>query len=134
VDPLEQARVTAGFGDDAVLSLLAPEQPVAVRLAAVRATPWLREPERALARLCELLAGRDSELAPAAARAALQIARSLDADTLARREVAPATLTDALAALQRAADLPQIRQDIQRMAAAAAAQLLAASVPASSAE
>lgn len=129
-DPLELARVVARFGDDAVLALLAPEQPVSVRLAAVRAAPWLLEPERALTRIAGWIGGRDSELAPAAARAALRIARTLDADTLARREVAPAALADALAALLRAAELPHVRQDLQRMAAAAAAQLRAAGVPA----
>jgi hypothetical protein len=128
-DPLVLARIVALAGDDAVLALLAPEQEVAVRLAAVRAAPWLHEPERALAPIALWLAGRDSELAPASARAALRIARSLDSDALARREVAPATLSPALAALLRAADLAHLRVDIQRMAAAAAAQLQAAGVP-----
>jgi hypothetical protein len=129
-DPLELARVAARLGDDAVLALLAPDQPAAVRVAAVRASPWLREPERALARIAAWVSGRDSELAPAAARAALLIARGLDADVLARREVAPAELSDALAALLHAAELAHVRQDLQRMAAAAAAQLVAAGVPA----
>jgi hypothetical protein len=129
-DPLELARVAARLGDDAVLALLAPEQPARVRIAAVRAAPWLREPERALAQIAAWVSGRDSELAPAAARAALRIARALDADALARREVAPAALTSALAALLHAAELAHVRQDLQRMAAAAAAQLVAAGVPA----
>jgi hypothetical protein len=130
VDPLELARVAARLGDDAVLALLAPEQPARVRLAAVRAAPWLHEPERALARIGALVGGRDSELAPVAARAALLIARALDGDALARREVAPAALSDALALLLQAAELAHVRQDLQRMAAAAAAQLVAAGVPA----
>jgi hypothetical protein len=117
-------------GDDAVLALLAPEHGVAVRLAAVRAAPWLREPERALAAIAELAGGRDSELAPAAARAALRIARALDAEALARREVPPAALSGALAGLLRVAQAEHVRADLQRMAAAAAAQLSAAGVPA----
>jgi hypothetical protein len=129
-DPLELARVVARVGDDAVLRLLAAEHGVAVRLVAVRAAPWLREPERALVRIAELAGGRDSELAPAAARAALRIARALDADGLARREVAPDTLSAALAALLRVAQQPHVRHDLQRMAGAAAAQLRAAGVPA----
>ncbi len=129
-DPLELARVVARVGDDAVLALLASEHGVAVRLAAVRAAPWLREPERALARIAELAGGRDSELAPAAARAALRIARVLDADALARRETAPDALSAALATLLRVAQQSHVRQDLQRMAAAAAAQLRAAGVPA----
>jgi hypothetical protein len=131
-DPLELARVAARVGDDAVLALLAPEHGVAVRLAAVRTARWLREPERALAAIAELAGGRDSELAPAAARAALRIARALDAEALARREVPPTALSAALAVLLRVAKLPHVREDLQRMAGAAAAQLSAAGVPAPS--
>lgn len=128
-DPLELARVAARLGDAAVLALLAPSQPVAAQLAAVRAAPWLREPERALLPIAELIAGRDSELAPAAARAALQITRALDADALARRELLPDDLAPALSALARAAVLSRVRDDLRRMAAAAAEQLRAAGVP-----
>jgi hypothetical protein len=128
-DPLELARVVARVGDSAVLALLAADKPVATRLAAVRAAAWLRQPEQALGTLAELLAGRDSELAPAAARAALQIAQGLDADALAQREVAPAQLTQVLVALLRASELPRVRPDLRAMAAAAAEQLRAAGVP-----
>jgi len=127
-DPLELARVVARVGDGAVLALLAGDRPVAVRLAAVRAAPWLREPERALAPLAELIASRDSELAPAAARAALRIAQALTSDALGRRERSPAELGAALKALLRAAELPRVRADLQRMAAATAEQLRAAGV------
>jgi hypothetical protein len=128
-DPLELARVVHRYGDAAILALLAPTQPGDARLAAVRASPWLQEPERSLLPLCGLITSRDSELAPAAARAAWQITRALDALALARRELSPEELSGALAALQAASSQASVRPDLRRIAGAAAAQLAAAGVP-----
>ena len=127
-DPLELARVVQRFGDGAILQLLAPATAFVTRLAAVRASPWLLAPERALGALSELAGGRDPDLAPAAARAALEIAQQLDPASLARRECAPVELRDVLARLQaigaREAVAPHVRAD----AWAAAEQLIAAGV------
>jgi hypothetical protein len=127
-DPLEIDRVVQRFGDGAVLKLLAPATPLVTRLAAVRATPWLRAPERALGALSELAAGRDPELAPAAARAALEIARQLDAAALARRECSPVELLDVLARLQAIGARDAVAPHIRAYAWAAAEQLIAAGV------
>jgi hypothetical protein len=129
-DPLELARVVHRVGDSAVVVLLEPHQPAAVRFAAVRAAPWLAEPERALPALSALIRARDSDLAPAAASAALQISQALDAGTLARREVLPAELTAVVLDLRATAKLSWVRADLQLMAALTAAQLEAAGVPA----
>jgi hypothetical protein len=128
-DPLELARVVRHYGDDAVLALLAADKPPAVRLVAMRAAQWLAEPELALALLAPVVATRDSDLAEAAARAALAIARGLDYDVLSRRERSPRELSAAAVELQRAARQPWVRADLRLAAAAAVAQLEAAGVP-----
>lgn len=127
-DPLRLARAVQALGDEAVLKLLADER-VAVKLSALWAAPALQQPEAALEPIAALITSRDSELAPAAAHAALTIARAISADTLAAHETAPAALTKARAALQAAAGLARVRADLRAMAAAAAAQLQAAGVP-----
>jgi hypothetical protein len=131
-DPLELARVARLVGDDAVLALLDRAQPGDACLAAVRASPWLREPERALVLLAPMIESRDSDLAPAAARAAFQIARAIDVSTLDRREILPAELLPAHAALRAASDRAWVRPDLRLLAAAAVAQLEAAGVVAAS--
>ncbi len=128
-DPLELARVVARVGDPPVRASLAAGRPSAERLAAVRGASWLRAPELALPELVAMLEGRDSELAPAAARAVVQIAMRLDVDELARREVLPETLAAVRARLLAAAERGALRADIRAMAAEAAARLAAAGVP-----
>ena len=129
-DPLELARIVRRAGDAAVLRLLGSDQPTNVRLCAARSAPWLRSPEQALLPLALWLAGRDALLSEAAARATLRIAQGLDADTLARRDVAPADLRGAAAALQAAVDSTWLRADLRLLAAQAVAQLVGAGVPA----
>lgn len=128
-DPLALARVVNRFSDDVVLSLLAQAQPVEVRIAAARACPWLRVPERALARLTELAAGRDPDLAPAAAHAVLQIAQRVDAATLARHEQAPAAFAFVLKSLRALSEDARVVAHIRLWASAAAQLLAAAGVP-----
>ncbi len=128
-DPLELGRVAARLGDGAVLARLSADRPVAVCLAAIRATPLLRAPEAALGALAELAAGRDSYLAPAAALAVLRIARALTPDALAAREVLPSDLAPARAALESLASDERARPDIRRAAGLAAAALAALSQP-----
>jgi len=76
-DDLTRATLTQRLGDTAVLAALAQHEDVMSRLAAVRCAPYMREPERALPALAELAAGRDPELAPAAARRLRPIAQQL---------------------------------------------------------
>ncbi len=84
-DPLELSRHVDAIGDDPVLTAL-EEGSFAERLGAIRATRWLAEPERALRTLAAMAAGDDPDLAPAAARAAAQIAERLRHDDLRARE------------------------------------------------
>lgn len=128
-DPIELARVAGALGDSAVLAAMSEGRPGAERLAAVRAAPWLDAPELALDLLVRLLVGRDSELAPSAARAVARIAAALDADTLARREVLPESLSAVRAKLTEAVERETLRADIRVLAAEAAFQLSAAGVP-----
>lgn len=128
-DPLELARVASRLGDEAVLGSLDARRPVAERLAAVRAAAWLRAPERALPALVDLLAGRDSELAPAAALSVVRVANALDADALARREVLVAELAPVRARLAAMANAATLRADLRALAGEAGAALGAAGVP-----
>ncbi len=120
-DPSELARVAARLGDDAILERLGPERPLAVRLAAVRACPFLVGPEAALEALAELAAGRHPRLAPAAAASLLAIADATGAAELSRRE---ASVPDAaLEALDRLAADETARPDLRAVGAHVAAQL-----------
>lgn len=83
IDPLERARAVARLGDARVLSVLAPRRGErgaiadAERvLAALHCVPWLADPSAAFPVLLELMQGRDPDLAPAAARALVDAARS----------------------------------------------------------
>jgi hypothetical protein len=128
-DPLELARAAARLGDAAVLARLADARPRELRLAAIRATPFLHAPERALAPLAAIAGGRDSVLAPAAALAGLRIARTLDGLALDRRECAPTELHDARTAWDHVARDETARADIRRAAESAVAALSALGVP-----
>lgn len=133
-DPLELARVVHRYGDSAILALLDTAQPTAARLAAIRATPWLAQPEDALTLLVREVASRDAELAEAAARALLAIAQRLDVATLERREQSPSALGPVVASLDALAGQTWIRADLRALAASAVAQLRAAGAPAPSHE
>lgn len=129
-DPVALARIVERLGDDAVLARLAAEDAedadgvsADARLAAIRASVALRAPERALDPLAAIAAGRDPDLAPAAAYSILVIARALDPRDLDAREVMRAELAPALAAIARLAADETARPDLRR-AAAIAAELL----------
>jgi hypothetical protein len=123
-DPLDVARVAARIGDDAVLAALASDAP-ARRFAAIRAVTFLGAPEAALPALVGLAAGRDPDLAPAAAAALLDVARALRPDDLARRESDAAALVPARDAARRLAADATARSDVRRAAALAAGALAA---------
>ena len=127
-DPMELARVVDRRGDDAVLRRLGDETPYPARLAAIRAAPFMEGPELALAPLARLAAGRHPHLAPAAARSALAIARGLDAQALARREVLPSTLAGAARGYDALAEDETARADLRVAAGIVHAQLRAAGV------
>lgn len=113
-DPLDLARVVARLGDEAVLTRLGDPQSADVRLAAIRATPSLTAPEHALGPLAEIAAGRDPDLAPAAAMAALEIAERLSADDLVRRETERAIIDAAIEAMRAIGNDESCRRDIRR--------------------
>jgi hypothetical protein len=133
-DPLELARVVQRHGDLAILRLLDASQPVAIRIAAMRATPWLARPEDALTLLAPELASRDAELAESAARALLAIAQRLDGPALERREQSASALGPVVASLDALAGQTWIRADLRALAASAVAQLQAAGAVAPSHE
>ena len=128
-DPLELARAADRLGDAAVLARLVEGRPTPIRLAAIRATPWLDAPEQALAPLAAIAIGRDPDLAPAAAVSILRIARALDAQALDGRETHPSELHDARVAIQALADDATARADLRRMAELAVDALAAIGVP-----
>ncbi len=130
-DPVELARVVDRLGDGAVLERLDAGRSRAVRLAAVRASDQMHEPELALDALSTMASGRDPLLAPAAAQAALQVARMLTPDGLARREAEPAALAPARQRLAALADDESARPDQRVIAAMARARLDTLGVPAS---
>lgn len=128
-DPLELGRVAQRLGDKAVISRLDERAATEVRLAATRATPYLREPERALLPLASMISGRDTLLAQAAARSVITIVRALDADQLQRREVFASELAPVRAELERAAAIEHLRPDLRAIAASSAAMLTGMGVP-----
>jgi hypothetical protein len=83
----------------------------------------MKAPESVLPRLAALIEGRDSELAPAAARAVAQIANLLDGDELQRREIAVHELAEVRERLASAGNNELLRADIRLYAAQAAAAL-----------
>lgn len=115
-DPLAAARWADRAGDANVLQRLAPTHPPVMRLRAIRATPAMSDPEHALAPLAALAGGRDPDLAPAAARAALAIAQTLSHDSWQQREVPVELREIAIKAFQAVLDQPGLRQDIALMA------------------
>jgi hypothetical protein len=81
-DPLERAGLVAKLGDARVLSLLAVKRGEhgavtdAERvLAALLSVRWLADVAPAVPALIELMHGRDPDLAPAAARTLVEVAR-----------------------------------------------------------
>lgn len=119
-DPLELGRFVEKHGDRYVLLRLHADYPADTRLAAVRAAPWLDAPERALVPLAHIAAGRDPELAPAAAWSAYRIATSLTPIALQQREVLWSNIAPARPLLLHLAADRTARADIRRVAAFAA--------------
>lgn len=76
-DELERATIAKHLGDEALLSALRQRADVSLRLAAVRCSPYLSDPDRALPVLAEIASGRDPELAPGAALRLSRIAQQL---------------------------------------------------------
>lgn len=122
-DPMELARVVDRLGDDAVLARLGDAQPLEVRLAAIRAARYLREPELALEPLARIASGRDPRLAPAAMRSALTIASALDLDALSQREVEPSSLSSARTLFLELSRETSARADLRTAAEYVAARL-----------
>jgi hypothetical protein len=128
-DPLELARLVDRLGDQAVVTRLAEGTPIATRAMAVLAAPEMDAPEMALSALAELARGRDPDLAPRAALAALTIARALDPQAMDARECDRASLAPARAGLEALAHDESARADMRRAAELAAAALADLGVP-----
>lgn len=128
-DPLRLANAVERLGDVAIVARFDAPYPLAVRMLAVQAARFLHAPELALPPLAELAAGTDPDLAPAAMRSLLAIARSLDRASLDAREHDPAFGHDELARTRAtltalAAD-ETARLDLRRAAEAIVAMLAA---------
>jgi hypothetical protein len=76
-DELARATIPRQVGDDTVLAALHQAEDIVLRLAAVRCSPYLGDPDRALVDLTQIARGTDPELAPAAALRLFWIAQSL---------------------------------------------------------
>lgn len=111
-DVLILARWADAVGDTTVLADLASDKPAATRLAAILAAPELRAPEWALSPLVQLAQGRDPDLAPAAATAAVQIANGLALQDLERRETLVEDLRPALLSYSELSRRADVRADI----------------------
>jgi hypothetical protein len=127
-DPLALARWVDRRGDAALLDALESDRP-ALRLAAIRAARWMSGPEAALEPLARLAAGRDPDLAPAAALACYRIVRDLDAVALDRREVLRGRLAPARKALAALQGDGAARLDLRRLAGFSVEGLEALGVP-----
>jgi hypothetical protein len=122
-DELELSALVARLGDDAILDALAQERDSALRLAAVRACPYLDSPELALEPLVNLAAGRDPDLAPAAARRVRAIAQALALEDGAARELSARAFHGVEQQLTQLAAAAALRPDI-RLCVGEAALLL----------
>ena len=124
-DPMALARAAARIGDAAVLERLGGSHPRSVRVAAMRAAPFMDGPEGALATLAEVAGGRDPRLAPDAAHALLDATATLTSDGLARRECDLASLAETATTLGHIADDATARDDVRAACALAAGRLRA---------
>lgn len=136
-DPMDFALLVDRVGDAPVLERLAEPaedapRPVAVRLAAVRASAWLRAPEAALGTLATLAAGRDPDLAPAAMLALVRISETLSRADLDAREADDAAVQAALEPLASLANDATARADLRQAAARVRIMLAALVEPAPS--
>ncbi len=122
-DPLELARAVDRYGDGPVLVALGGEAAVAVRLQAIRAAPFLAEPERALLTLIDIVGGRDPDLAPAAGRAVLAICRAMAEARTRPVDGHRPELERQLGGLRVLQDREHLRRDLRATAGAAAAML-----------
>jgi hypothetical protein len=128
-DPLELARVVDRSGDEAILSRLTPETPIAVRAIAVVAATRMHAPETALPALVEIATGRDPDLAPRAMQSVLTIARSLDAASLDARESDRSELTVVQATFLALMTDESARPDLRLAARLAHAELADLDIP-----
>lgn len=122
-DPLNLAAVVWRIGDDRVLAELGGGVSVPRRLAAIRAARWMRAPEQALQPLVALVRQRDPELARAAVRTVAAIARALDSDAIARREVLISDLAAVRGELSKLAEAERLPADVRALAAGASLAL-----------
>jgi hypothetical protein len=76
-DDLTLATISRQVGDDTLLSALHQGEDIVLRLAAVRGSPYLDDPDRALSVLAQIARGSDPDLAPAAALRLFLIVQSL---------------------------------------------------------
>lgn len=102
-DELTRATIVRHVGDESVLAALQQSQDLALRLAAVRCSPYLSDPDRALMPLTQLARGTDPELAPAAALRLFWIAQWLMQHS-AGREIALDSVRETQRALRALAD------------------------------
>jgi hypothetical protein len=132
-DPLERASAVAKLGDARVLSLLEVKrgehgavtdaERVLAALASVR---WLADVAPAVPALIELMQGRDPDLAPAAARALVEVSRALVESDRVPESVSADSIGTWTAQLAPLEQNGRVRSDIRLAATEAIALLNAA--------
>lgn len=114
LDPLDLFRAARSAGDAELQRLLeADDADPRQRRLAVEAAPYAVAPIELLAPLSRLAAGRDPELAPAAARVSIVLAEQLGPSELARHEVLPAELAPVRATFRRLSRDRDAREDLR---------------------
>ena len=102
-DELTRATIARQVGDETLLAALHQADDIALRLTAVRCSPYLGDSDRALVDLTQIARGSDPELAPAAALRVFWIAQSL-MQRGRDREIALDSVREARAELLELAD------------------------------
>jgi hypothetical protein len=97
-DELTRATIARQVGAETLLESLHQAEDIALRLAAMRCSPYLGDADRALVELAQIARGSDPELAPVAALRVFWIAQSLMQHSV-DREIALDSVMDARAAL-----------------------------------
>jgi hypothetical protein len=102
-DELTRATIARQVDAETLLEALRQAEDVALRLAAMRCSPYLGDADRALVELAQIARGSDPELAPVAALRVFWIAQSLMQHSV-DREIALDSVMEARAALVALAD------------------------------
>ncbi|MCS6858292.1 MAG: hypothetical protein NZM37_11320 [Sandaracinaceae bacterium] len=117
-DPLDLARVADRIGDGLIAEVLGkPGEPISLNeihhlFLALRLVPWMDAPEVVIPRLTELACSKDPDLAFAATKALITVARSVDARVLDDREIDLKVFEEGVERIQKGCRQGEARPDI----------------------